>query len=211
MGGINVSDDLVELNDLWEPVRPYLVMQIEELYGGTGGDILEIGPFSGLVFDLARRDRGKSFLVAAFPSRLLDYYRTLAEEQGVADKVKIVESDPALRDVPDEAFDLAVFRGAIFFPTFFNTDYSAVYGKLKPGGVAFVGGGFGKYTPPEVIDRISERSRDLNLAVGKVRVTEESVREELRSLGLDGKAEIVTEGGLWVVMRKPAERKAHSA
>ncbi len=195
-------DDLLELNLLWEPVRPYLIRQIEELYGRRDGNILEIGPFSGLLFDLAARNVGDSFLLAAFPPPLVDFYRKEAEKQGVAGKVQIISSDSDLSGVGDEHFDLAVFRGALFFASFFKTNFAAIDRVLKPGGVAFVGGGFGKYTPDEVIGRIGKRSRELNLSVGKTRISEEDVRIQLRAEGLEDRAQILTEGGLWVILRK---------
>jgi hypothetical protein len=41
-----IKDNLLEeINRLWEPIRPYLARQIEELYGRRDGCILEIGPF----------------------------------------------------------------------------------------------------------------------------------------------------------------------
>ena len=50
------ADPLIkELNRLWEPVRPFLVTQVEELYDRRDGPILEIGPFSGLIFALAEK------------------------------------------------------------------------------------------------------------------------------------------------------------
>jgi hypothetical protein len=200
-----MGDDLIELNLLWEPVRPYLVRQIEELHGRRDGAILEVGPFSGLIFDLALRNIGDSFLVAAFPPRLVNYYRDEAMKQGIAAKVPVIESDSNLTGVAEACFDFAVFRGAFFFPAFFRTNLTAIYSRLRAGGTAFVGGGFGKYTPDAVIESIRERSRDLNFAVGKIRITEESVREQVHADGLDGRSEILTEGGLWVVLRKGRE------
>jgi hypothetical protein len=58
------SDPIRELNRLWEPVRPYLARQVRELYGRQDGSILEVGPFSGLTFELARRGIGDSFHIS---------------------------------------------------------------------------------------------------------------------------------------------------
>ena len=74
--------------------------------------------------------------------------------------------------------------------------------KLKTGGVAFVGGGFGKYTPPEIISRIGKRSEELNAEMAKVRVSLKSVQNQLRLNNLAAKAEIITEGGLWILIKK---------
>jgi len=191
-----------ELNLLWESVQPFLVRQIQELYGRQDGHILEIGPFGGLVFALARKNVGKSFSIAAFPEAAISLYQGEARKQGLEDRVKIIESDSSLIGLSDESVDLAIFRGALFFPGLFQVNSGAIYRVLRTAGIAFVGGGFGKYTPSEVINQIRKRSERLNDAMGRVRVTVESVREQLRLSRLEGNCEIITDGGLWVVMRK---------
>ncbi len=197
------TDTLIEeLNLLWKPILPFLVRQIEELYGRRDGHILEIGPFSGFIFTLAQKNIGQSFSVAAFPKATIPLYRQEAREHGLEDRVRIIESDSSLINIADDSIDLAIFRGALFFPSLFQVDFGAIYRMLRTGGIAFVGGGFGKYTPDEVISQIGKRSEQLNAAMGRVRVTMESVRDQVRSNHLEGKCEITTDGGLWVVMRK---------
>ncbi len=197
------TDTLIEaLNLLWEPIRPYLARQIEELYRRRDGHILEMGPFSGLLFELARRNIGQSFSIAAFPQAAIPLYRSEAKKHGLEDRVRIIESDSSLSNIGEGSVDLAIFRGALFFPGLFQVDFSAIDWTLSTEGIAFIGGGFGKYTPPEVIDQIGKRSEQLNAAMGKVKVAVESVRDQLRSSGLEKKCEITTEGGLWVLLRK---------
>jgi hypothetical protein len=197
------KDTLIEeLNLLWEPVQPYLARQIEELYGRRDGQILEIGPFSGLIFALVQKKVGRSFLIAAFPQAAVRSCQQEAQRLGLEDRVRIIESDTSLGAIADNSVDLTIFRGALFFPSLFQVDFGAITRALRKGGIAFVGGGFGKYTPPEVIGQIGKRSEQLNLAMGKVRVTVEIVREQLRSGNTEGEFEITTDGGLWVVMKK---------
>ena len=197
------TDTLIqELNLLWEPIRPFLAKQIEELYGRSDGHILEIGPFSGVIFALAQKNMGQSFLIAAFKQAAIALYRKEAQKRGLGDRVRIIESDSSLTGIADASVDLAIFRGALFFPALFKVDFEAIYRTLRRAGMAFVGGGFGKHTPPEVISQIGKGSEQLNTAVGRVRVTVESVRDQLRACHLEGKSEITTVGGLWVVMKK---------
>ena len=191
-----------ELNLLWKPIRPFLARQIEELYGRRDGHILEIGPFSGLIFALAQKNVGWTFSIAAFPQATIPLYQQEARKLGLEERVRIIESDNSLINIADGSVDLAIFRGALFFPVLFQVDFGAIYRALRTGGIAFVGGGFGKYTPPEVISQIRKRSGQLNDALGRARITAESVRDQLRSSRLEEKCEITTEGGLWVVMRK---------
>jgi len=196
-------DDLIkELNLLWEPAQPFLVRQVEELYSRRDGHILEIGPFGGLISALARKNVGESFSIAAFPKAAIALYRQEARKHRLEDRVRIIDSDSSLTGTVNESVDLAIFRGALFFPALFQVDFGAIYRVLRKAGIAFVGGGFGKYTPAEVINQIRKRSEQLNDAMGRVRATVESVRDHLRSGQLEARCEITTDGGLWVVMRK---------
>jgi SAM-dependent methyltransferase len=197
------TDTLIEeLNLVWEPIRPFLARQVEELYGRQDGCILEIGPFSGLIFAIAQKNVGRSFLIAAFPQAAIALYRQEARRRGLEERVRIIESDSSLIGVSDDSVDLAIFRGALFFPGLFQVDFRAIYRVLRTAGIAFVGGGFGKYTPVEIIRQIKKRSEQLNDAMGRVRMTLESVKEQVRSSHLEQNCEIITDGGLWVVMRK---------
>jgi hypothetical protein len=197
------TDTLIqELNLLWEPIRPYLARQVVELYRRRDGHILEVGPFSGLIFELAQKNIGQSFSIAAFPQAVIPLYQSEARRHGLKGRVRIIESDSSLSNVGESSVDLAIFRGALFFPELFQADFSAIYRTLNTKGVAFVGGGFGKYTPAKVISQIGERSEKLNAAMGRVRITVESVRDQLRTSDLEEMCEITTEGGLWVVLRK---------
>lgn len=197
------TDSLIEeLNLLWEPIRPYLAREIEELYGRRDGHILEIGPFSGLIFALVQKDVGQSFSIAAFPRAVISLYQQEARKLGLESRVRIIESNSSLMNIADESVDLSIFRGALFFPALFHVDFKAIHRVLKTAGIAFVGGGFGKYTPAEIISPIRKRSEQLNDALGRVRITVEGVREQLRSSRLEANSEISTDGGLWVVMRK---------
>ena len=171
-------DDLIkQLNLLWEPVQPFLLRHIEELYGRKDGQVLEIGPFGGLIFFLARKNVGESFSIAAFPKEAISFYRQEARDSGFENQVRIIESNGSLIGIPDESADLAIFRGALFFPELFQVDFNAIYRVLRKTGIAFVGGGFGKYTPAEIINRIREHSGQLNDALGRTRVTVETVRD----------------------------------
>src|SRR4030065_413476 len=174
-------DTLIEeLNLLWEPVRPFLARQIEELYGRRDGNILEIGPFSGLIFVLAEKNVGQSFSIVAFPQAAISLYRQEARKRGLEDRVRIIESHSSLIGIADGSVDLAIFRGALFFPALFQVDFGAIYRTLNTAGIAFVGGGFGKHTPSEVISQIGKRSEQLNAAMGRVRITAERARGQVR-------------------------------
>jgi hypothetical protein len=68
--------------------------------------------------------------------------------------------------------------------------------------MAWIGGGFGKYTPEAMIKHIGKRSRDLNLRIGKIEVDKDQLRQDIEKSHVKGKVEIISEGGLWVLLRK---------
>ncbi len=195
-------DLIQEIDRLWEPVYPYLARHVDGLYGRQDGDIVEIGPFCGVLFALLKQGIGSSFRIAAFPFGMGDFFRQEARNGTIEDKVGIIDTDPSLSGVGKDRFDLAIFRGAFFFPSLFRVHFSEIYRILRPQGIAIMGGGFGKFTPPSVIQDIGKRSRTLNLEIGRVEVNEDQLRREIEGSLIQGSFEITSEGGLWVVMRK---------
>jgi hypothetical protein len=201
MSSVNL-DLIKEIDSLWEPVYPYLAQQIHELYGRQDGNILEIGPFCGMIFTLQRKKIGRSFLIATFPPEMGDFFRQEAKKRKLEEKIEIIETDPSLTGIKENKIDLAIFRGAFFFPSLFKVNFAAIHRVLKTNGIAFIGGGFGKFTPDTVIKDIGERSRDFNLQIGKIEVNEDQLQQDIENSNVKGKVEIISEGGLWVLMRK---------
>jgi hypothetical protein len=191
-----------EIDELWAPVYPHLAQHIEELYGRREGRVLEIGPFAGVIFSLVKKGVGDRFAIASFPPGMGDFFVGQVKKAGVAGTVEVVESDPSLSGIEEKSVDLAVFRGAFFFPSLFDADLRAVCRVLKPGGLAFVGGGFGRYTPDSVMLSLGKRSRELNLQLGKVEISGQMLRRRIAESCLAAQAEVVDEGGLWVLIKK---------
>jgi hypothetical protein len=191
-----------EIYHLWEPVYPYLGQQIHEFYNRQDGNILEIGPFSGVIFNLQKRNIGSSFLIASFPPGMANFFHEEARKQKVEDKIRVIETDIALTGIEENSIDLAIFRGAFFFPSLFKVNFSVIYRVLKINGVGFIGGGFGKITPDRVIKHIGKKSRELNLQIGKLEINEDRLRRDIQIEGMEGEIKIISEGGLWVLMRK---------
>ncbi len=191
-----------EINTLWETVYPHLARHIAEVYGRKGGTLLEAGPFCGVIYDLVRQNMGDSFRIASFPPGMKGFYDGEILKRGMDGSIEVVESSQSLAGIDNGTVDLVVFRGALFFPSIFKVDYPAIRRVLRPGGTAFVGGGFGRHTPGDVIRPIAQLSRELNLRIGKVETTPEMIRQDLEASGVRDNFEITTEGGLWIVIKK---------
>lgn len=167
-------EDLKKVNELWLDVYPYLASQAKEYYGRETGEVLEFGPFcGGIARELQRRCPELNVTV----------------EEGLSLENR-------------KKYDLIILRGAFFFIFDEKTILGDIYEALKDGGTAFVGGGYGKDTPQEIIDEIAEESRILNDRLGRRRVSLEELKKLVRQSGLTDKIQIVEEGGVWLVIKK---------
>ena len=191
-----------EINKLWKPVYPFLANHIQEVYGRKGGIILEIGPFCGVILALVAQGVGSKFIIGSFPPGIEPFFHDYVNKKGLAGEISVAETDQSLTGIKENSIDLVIFRGALFFPSLFHVDYQAVSRVMKSGGIAMIGGGFGKLTPPEIMHPIADRSKELNLKIGKIEVTAEQVKEDIEASGVLVDYQIVHEGGLWVILNK---------
>ena len=192
---------ITELFYLWKPVFPYLAFHVMDSVTKTGGHVLEAGPFCGMTPSLQAQGIGRSYSIAPFPASLSGLYENDAAKEGVTATI-IPLSDGTLNSLPTNYADLLIVRGAFFFPSFFDVDPAVIFRILKPRGVAFAGGGFGKYTPDNMIETIRERSKTLNDMVGKVSIEPAELVERCARASLTEMYEVSREGGLWVIIRK---------
>lgn len=198
---------LKDVNGLWSRVYPYLADQVMEYYGKSDGDVLELGPFSGgISIELARLYPGLNITIAAQEKGVVDYLQKEIEGARLNRKVEVRWSGLERLGFADGLFDLVIFRGAYFFLDEEGRMLREIYRVLKEGGLAFVGGGYGKDTPQALIDEIADESRDLNDRLGRRRVTVDEVKGMVNKAGLSDHARMENKGGLWLLIHKRKAR-----
>ena len=194
---------LTRVNDLWNKVYPYLAAQVWEAYGRSGGEVLELGPFSGgISAALARLHPRVRITIAAQDPAVVDYLRTQMESAGLNQKTKVLCSELDRLGFSERQFDMVLFRGAYFFLDEEGKILRETHRVLRGNGLAFLGGGYGKNTPQALIDEIAGESRELNDRLGRRRVTEHQIEQMARKSGLTREVAIEKRGGLWLVIRK---------
>ena len=194
-----------EINRLWLPVYPGIAKQVAESLDKAPLRILEVGAFSGGIgLALLRMFPASSITIALEIGELVRSFRPdWAEMLGDAgeEKVRIVSTPLVPLDIPDGSHDLVICRGVFFFLDPSGRLISEIDRVLSSGGTAFLGGGFGSHTPTALIQEIADRSRKLNMALGKRVVTREEFEAALSNAGLSGRVRIIEEGGLWGLIR----------
>jgi ubiquinone/menaquinone biosynthesis C-methylase UbiE len=196
-------NDLKRVNGLWEKIYPHLALQIMENYQRDFGMVLELGPFSGgISMALARLYPKLNITIADESPEVLKYLRQEISRSGLSKKICVSKTNLNQLAFDGAQFDLAIFRGAFFF--LHNEKYllQEIFRVLKDGGIAFIGGGFGKDTPQVLIDEIADESRVLNDRLGRYRVSVLEFEEMVRKAGLLEHCTIEERGGLWLNIKK---------
>jgi len=196
-------DDLEQLDRLWQKIYPYVASQIMDVYQRDYGSVLELGPFSGgISLELARSHPRLGITIGAESPAVVEYLRRKIADTGLPERIMVKETDLDHLIFVGAQFDLVILRGAFFF----LEDRAGLLGEivrvLRAGGMAFVGGGYGKGTPKELIDEIADQSRELNKRLGRKRISREELEEIVRKSELADLCDIEEEGGLWITIKK---------
>ena len=194
-------EDIKRINNLWHRVYPYLVAHIMEHYRRHSGSVLELGPFSGGISrELAKSYPRLNITITAERPDVVGYLEQEIITSGLDQKIKVKQSALSQLAFADSRFDLIIFRGAFFFLD--DGLLGEIFRVLGPGGLAFVGGGYGKGIPKQLIDDIHDESRVLNKRLGRGWVTREELEAMLARTNLAGNCRIEEEGGIWLILRK---------
>ena len=131
------------------------------------------------------------------------------EDGGLQERAKVLQGDVTNIPLPDGSVDLAVSRGSIFFWEDLSRAFSEIRRVLAPGGVAYVGGGFGSRELRQAIEReMKSRNGGVDKFGARLRKNlsvenRQKFAIALENAGIDS-YEILHEEeiGLWVLMRK---------
>lgn len=197
--------DIIEVNELFAPIYPYVAGQIARAYGRQDGLALEMGPFCGGVsLELARLCPEMALTFGDDFPGLLPHFEKVAARSRLGKRIALQPVNKSSLPFPDGTFDLVVFRGAPFFWDDTAQIIREMYRVLRPRGLAMAGGGFGAETPDSVIESLAVRSRELNRRLGKRVLTGQELVSLLEEIGLAPQATIERRHGLWAELRKPA-------
>jgi SAM-dependent methyltransferase len=193
-----------EINLLWMPVYSSLCKQAAEHCHTPPPEILEIGCFSGGIGLGLLNMFPESRLTVVMPETELtesfeDDWKAIIDKS-TRGRFRTAASSLNSLNLDSDTFDLVISRGVFFFLDSYGALLSEIGRVLATDGIAFVGGGFGSHTSPQAIDSIADESRRLNYALGKRIFSRDEFQSLLETAGLQGRFNIVEDGGLWAVI-----------
>ena len=195
----------------FEPVYRNIVQQVIDDYGIVNGAALDIGCGPGRMTTMLAEMTDLDVTGLDIEPEAVEIGRGHASDAGLSARLHFVAADAHSLPFADESFDLVISRGTLPFLRDQAKVMREVYRVLRPGGVAFLGGGMGRYTPREqaralypkgvapqtALDWGPGESREDSIFPFPVR----SFDALMTKAGISSYS-VVNEGGRWVEIRK---------
>jgi SAM-dependent methyltransferase len=197
--------DLIrDVNAHFTPFYPWIARQIADAWPHPAARTLEIGPYAGNAFALLELRPELTITMGDDDPQILAYLDEWAAGAGLRDRVSIQPLDKYALPQDGQSVDLVIFRGGLFFWDHQDLILAEAWRVLAPGGVAFIGGGFGAGAPDALIEQHLPEARRLNEALGKARLSTRQLQGHIDAAGLAPFTTIDHRHGLWAVLRRPA-------
>lgn len=194
-------------------VYPSLADQILSDYDIREGVCLDLGCGPGyLGIEIAKRSNLRIIGVDIDPDAVEIANHNIRREN-LNNCMTIEYGDVHQLRFADGTADLIVSRGSFLFWENIAQAFSEIYRVLKPGGVAFIGGGMGRAITPEQKEAIKLKVEQAGLMDRcKRMITPIMMQETLESLSIqnykimgDGPGDSGCKCGMWIEIRKPIE------
>jgi SAM-dependent methyltransferase len=197
-------------HSIFAPVYPALARQIVQDYGISKGIAVDLGGAEGsLAIELAKITSLKIYNVDIDPAALR-LCNMLVEQNKLTGQVIALEADATNLLLRDNFADLVVSRNSLFQWPDKMAGFREAYRILKPGGVAYMGGGFSRLLSPEQLQSLIAWSEDKNRqkSNGMVKMPSD-LPLQLRTLGFT-QVRIIqgrpTRFDWWLEIRKPLKK-----
>lgn len=191
-------------NHRFMPVYGYLAKQIAQDYASGRSNCLDLGCGEGQITVELARITDLEVTGLDIEPEVLELGRRYAQECGLdGSRLHWVCADVHSLPYPDNSFDLIVSRGSIPFWRDHVQATREILRVLRPGGIAFIGGGAGRLCPPEIWEQVRPGG-GTGKEVGEIFHFPFPLANLDALMTRVGVAEyrVVTEGGNWLEFRK---------
>lgn len=207
---MNSREDFDKIaNEIFFPVYEVIAGDALQVCGKKSGSCLDVGCGGGHLGLSVAKLSAMRITLMDIKAEAIEIARQRIKDWGFAERASAIVGDVCGNNLPDNSFDLIVSRGSIGFwgnREDMKRAFAELYRVLAPGGITFIGKGFGNAELAEQIKAImKEKHPEWPQCV--INSTNSfgprDYAEFLTELGIAG--EIINNGGgVWILMKKPA-------
>ncbi len=192
----------MKVRENFMPAIRSTVSQIIEDYGDLKGVCVDVGAGTAIfAIELCKGTRLKIYALEK-EEAIYEMARMNVEEEGLMGRIIPVLGDAHDLPFDDESADFIISRGAYHCWDDKVQVFKEIYRVLRKGGIAFVGGGFGRHVTDEDLKRM-RTLRDRSLGEAAVAYSSLGKLEEvLRKTNISNYCIIPDKAGFWAEIRK---------
>jgi SAM-dependent methyltransferase len=188
-----------------QPMYPLLIQQFVDDYKLSKGIAVDIGVGPGWLGMEMAKITDMKIIFLDISQESLDMAKRNVEALDVDNEVDFVQADVQAIPMGDNFADFIMSRGSIWFWKEPEKGLQEIYRILKPGGVAIVGGGLGRYLPASMRARLQDALKQGLIQRNEKRPDLEEFKAIVEKADLPN-YKILTDGekgsGRWVEIRK---------
>lgn len=187
-------------------IYPVIAGQIIERTGISSGSCIDLGGGPGMLGISLATISDLQVTIVDPDAECVRLALENSQEHGVQDKVSAVQAPAEAIPFDDDSVDLVASRGSIFFWQDQQKGLSEVCRVLRPGGWAYIGGGFGTLALLQEVQamRADDPEWDRQRRERMSKNPPEHYENLLSQLGIEGVVD-KSEAGTWIIFRKPLE------
>jgi Methylase involved in ubiquinone/menaquinone biosynthesis len=190
--------------EVFAPIYPVIAGEILKETGISAGKCIDMGTGPGYLGLAMARITSMEVWLLDISDEMIVYAQKNIMERQLGNRVHAICADVHNLPFTDNSIDLVVSRGSVFFWEDLQQAFREIYRVLKPGGMTYIGGGFGS---EELKRDIERRMREIDEnweAKAKKRLEHPTASDYAAILdALNIAYEIKHTNGFWIIIRKP--------
>lgn len=192
------------VREVFAPIYPVIAAQIAAASNIVSGRCLDAGCGTGALGIALARITDMHITFFDQSEEMLNLASRYSESNGLDHRSTFLQGDIHAIPLPDEDVDLVISRGSSPFWDDWRQAYSEIIRILKPGGMAYIGGGFGNAELRDsIISKMSENNPDWRKSFqDRIKPEREALPEILKNLSPSSFRLIDDESGFWALIEK---------
>ena len=187
----------------FKDIYPLIASQIVEMCGVKDGICIDIGSGPGALAVALAKITDLNIYSADISARMNEIAGKNIIKELLHKRIFPVKGDVHHLPFSDDFADLIVSRGSMFFWKDKEESFKEIYRVLKPGGWAYIGGGFGSCELKNKIKQSISTGRTDHITIPKVDIT--TLKLILNKASIEYYQIINDSSGLWILFKKYKE------